>query len=117
MAWFAVHVVMRISSPEGTREPIAVWENCILVQAGSHDSAREEGAKIGALESTASGDSMKWAGRPARWDFVGVRKVQIVDAEAFQHGLEISHMEYEVASQGALTALAAGDPVELTYVE
>ena len=60
---------------------------------------------------------MKWEGRPARWDYVGVRKVQVVDAQGFQNGLELSHMEHELASEEALLALAAGNPVELTYVE
>ena len=117
MAWFAVHVVMRVAFAEGPPEPIAVWENCVLIEAENHDGARAAGARIGALEAGASRAKMTWQGRPARWEYVGVRKVQIIDADRFQDGLEISHMEYEVATESDLLNLASGVAVNLTYIE
>jgi hypothetical protein len=39
MSWYAAHIVMRVKLKAGRQERFPVWENIILIQAGSEDEA------------------------------------------------------------------------------
>src|SRR5947209_5408588 len=112
MSWFAAHIVMvvKLKSERQTRFP--VWENIVLLEAESPDEAFAKAEHVGRKGEGDDGGSFRWGGRPARWEFAGVRK--LTECVTFQDRpgdeTEISFNELELDSQEAVDLLAKGEP-------
>ena len=116
---FAVHtlVAVRVDGREAS-EGIPVYENVLLIQAADGDDAERRATEIAVLEEE---EELRWGGRPARLEFVGIRKViecqPFGTAKRIGSGAELTYSVLAVASEADLKKLVAGDPVTVTYSE
>jgi hypothetical protein len=119
MSWFAAHLVMYVKLKHHHQEGYPLWENIILIKAASEAEAFAKAEQRGHDEEGDDEGSFRWAGKPARWVFAGVRKVALCqDAEKRPNdGTELSYTEMEVASQEALDKLLAGEAVSVQLMD
>jgi hypothetical protein len=119
MSWYAAHVIMavRLIGQRQTRYP--VWENIVLIEAGSEAEAFAKAEHIGRGEEGDDGGTFRWGGQPATWVFRGIRKLTecVSAADRPGDGTEVSYVEMELDSQEAVDLLAAGEPVAVSYNE
>ncbi len=113
---FAVHTLLAVRV-EGTTD-IPVYENVLLIQAADGEDAERRATEIASLEEE---EVFRWDGKPARLEFVGIRKViecqPFGTAKRIGSGAELTYSVLAVASEADLKKLVAGDPVTVTYSE
>lgn len=107
MAWYAA------------QENYQVWENVILVEAGTVAEAFEK-ARGFAKKGEGEGDGWTSGGRPCRLVFGGLSKLMDVfhagPEDRIGDGDEITHLKLVVDDRAALDRLIADQDVELLYV-
>jgi hypothetical protein len=113
--WFAAHIIMYVKSKEVRQTAFPVWENIVLLHA---DTEEEAFAKAETRGHEGEGDeegSFRWAGKPARWVYGGVRKLTLCqDADRRPgDGTEITYVQMRLRSRDALRKLIASEPVGL----
>ena len=115
MSWFAAHIVMAVHFKNRRQKTWPVWENIVLLQAQTDEQAFLEAEQHGRSEEGDDGGTMSWDGHPARWVFVGVRKVTncIDGSKRPAHQTEITFSEFEFDSPQALERYVAGEAVTL----
>lgn len=117
--WYAVHAVVavRIQGASQT-DPVPVYENVILVRAGSPSEARTRGHDYARREEGDDDGTFTWGERPARLEVVGIRKVVECDESDTEpgDGTEVTYGLLEVAPAD-VPALVAGREVIVTYRE
>lgn len=119
MGWYAAHIIMSVRFKDGVQDRFPVWENVVLLEAGSDEEAMQKAERQGRLQEGDAGGTFEWQGRPATWLFAGVRKV-IASADHGQQpgdGTEVSYSEMEVDSPEALAKLVRGEAVSVLYEE
>lgn len=120
--WYAAHVIMSVKfdNPED-QTTYPVWENIVLVEAGSEDEAWGEAERLGREEETDGTDGFRWKGKPARWVFAGVRKLIECRSDGPKdrpiHGAEVTYSQMSVPDKESLTKLVNGRPVTVYYEE
>lgn len=116
--WFAAHIVMSLQLTSEEQHLFPVWENIVLIEAETRDEAGHKAKQIGETEQLVD-DGSTLDGKPARWIYVGVRKIISCEDENRppSHATEISYSEYLLDSLDEVNRLARGEPVELTYNE
>ena len=119
MSWFAAHVIMYITWNDGEQPHVPVWENLVLIEAPTSEDAERKAEAVGRLSEGDSDGTLIWDGRPARWNFAGVRKVIACDSSDVPptDGTEVSYSEFSLASIGDLERLVGGAETELRYIE
>lgn len=121
MTWYGANIVMHVQFLEGPQSSFPVWENIVLIEADSFESATAKAIEIGRFEAQVTSEGLTWGSRPAKWVFDGVRKVVTISSPSLgglpEHGSEITWSEYQVADLASVRALAAGDEVQVSYVE
>lgn len=118
MNWYSAHIVMAVRFKDALSTPIPVWENVVLFLADSEDEVWNMAADAGHDASGDADGSMIWDERPARFEFVGVRKVCLVigaDERAIPNGVEITYSQFVVSDPSALELLVKGESVNLLY--
>jgi hypothetical protein len=113
MPWYGVHVVMAVRFKDGNQNAFPAWENLFLVEAASAAAAEKRGQKLGQQIIGDAAGKLQWDGRPARWEFAGVRKsVEISGKAPLKHepgdGTEVSYNKLEFDSEQALRDYARG---------
>jgi hypothetical protein len=110
MTWYAAHVVMVVKYDRGTQKRFPVWENILLIRAASEEQAFEKAEAAGRGAAGNDDGSFRWQGRPARWEFAGVRKIVTCATENQRpaDGDELTYNELEFDSQLAVNAFARG---------
>jgi len=115
---FAAHIVMAVRYRDGVQDSFPCYENVVLVCADTSDDALEQASQIGREEAKIEGDDFSWDGRPARWEFVGVRK--LIECRtpgsvenSVSHGTELTYSQVTLDSEAALTRFANGDAVQV----
>jgi hypothetical protein len=113
MPWYGVHVVMAVRFKDGNQNAFPAWENVFLVEAANPAAAEKKGQKLGQGIAGDAGATLQWSGRPARWDFVGVRKSVEVSGKAPLKnepgdGSEITYSKLEFDAEQALRDYAGG---------
>jgi hypothetical protein len=96
-----------------------VWENIYLINAASEDEAFKK-AEIKGRESAGDNDgSFQWNNHPARWVFLGVRKLTLCQNpdERPSDGTELTYLQMRVRSRSALTKLVNSDRVAIELIE
>jgi hypothetical protein len=121
MPWFAAHAVMYLKLKDEPQHDFLVWENVLLVEASS---AAEAETKAAALARDGEGDSqgtLTYGDKPGTWVFAGLRKIISVAhrgvAGRLSSGDEATYSEYRVADLPSVMKLAAGEAVDIEYVE
>jgi len=118
---YAAHLIMAVRYRDHPRETIPLYENVLLVYADTDDEAMRQACALGRAEAAETDESFRWNGHPARWEFVGVRKLITCQphglSDRIGHGAELTYSLMVVRSEADLKKLVAGDPVEITYHE
>jgi hypothetical protein len=111
--WYAAHLLMYVQRKAGNAGKCRIWENIVLIKAASEEEAFARAEQRGKQEEGDDDGSFRWAGKPARWLFAGVRKLTLCeDAEKRPgDGTEVSYTEMEVGSEQAVWKLLEGKSV------
>lgn len=98
---YAAHIVMQVEIVGSEQKTFPVWENVVLIAARSAEAAIQQAIEIGQADAGDDDGSFRWGGKPARWVFVGVRKVTecVTAAARLGTGDELTYVEYELASR------------------
>jgi len=117
MAWYVAHTILAVKFKEGLQRTITAWENVILVQAESDDEAvRKAEYRARDYEGDAEG-TFSWEGRPARWEYAGIRKIIRCPDDELRDGSELTVSYFVVPDEPALRVLVEGDAVDARYEE
>jgi hypothetical protein len=113
MNWYAAHLIQYFKYREGRQRSFRVWENIVLVRAGSGDEAFAKAERIGREEEAVDDRSLRIGDRPAKLVFAGVRKIVLcVDpGRRPGDGTEVSYTEMTLPSEEAVCQLARGKSV------
>lgn len=118
---YAAHLILAVDTDGPADRPIPFYENVVLVQADTDAEAMRQACRLGRAEAAADPGDFRWGGQPARWRFVGVRKLiecqPPAGRERLGYGSEVTYSQMAVRSEADLQRLAAGEPVEVTYHE
>jgi len=118
---YAAHLVMAVRVADTAGGAIPVYENVVLIDAESDDAAMREACAIGRADVAEPDPSFRWDGRPARLEFVGVRKLMTCQPRGLSHkiesGAELTYAQLSVRSEADLRKLVEGEPVEVVYEE
>ena len=118
---YAAHVILGVRFRDGEQSSFPCYENVLLIDAETDDDALAEAERLGQMEA-ADDDSFRWDDRPARWEFVGVRKLIECrtpggdDTKAI-NGTELTYSHFTLASEGDLRRFADGEAVTVRYEE
>jgi len=117
--WFAAHIIMVVEFKDEAQTAFPVWENIVLIQADSEEEAFTKAERKGREGEGDEDGSFRWADKPARWVFGGVRKLTLCqDAEKRpEDGTEISYIQMWVGSRNALRKLIESDRVGVVLRE
>jgi hypothetical protein len=126
MAWYVAHGILVQEPIDEPRDNFLVWENLYLIEAGESEDPWPIAESRAALDATADEadynledgrPSSTIDGRPARWRFVGVRKIVVVrhDSEdgILCPGDELSFNEFVTNSAEEVEAFARGEAVSI----
>lgn len=124
MTWFAASVLIAMRTVEMNEGPIQVYENVVLMEAGTTEEAleiaRQEADGVVKLD-----DNLTIDGKPATRSFVGIRKLITIrnpggldpDQDPPNTGTELTYSLFEVQTESDLLSLGQGNPVNVTYLE
>ena len=115
--WYAAHLILYVKLKNAPQRSYPVWENIVLVKAGTVEEAYAKAEAPGKAEEGDDDGTFRWGGKPARWVFAGVRKLTLCeDAEKRSSGgTEVSYSEMEVDSEQAFQKLVHGQAVSVKY--
>lgn len=125
MPWYTASVITAIRLTDtNEQETYPVFEDFYLIAAESRSAAAMKGQQIG-LELEQLDDKLEFQGRPARREFLGVRKIRSilnpfysdVDAPEPVDGTELSHSYFEIGNKNDLLSFAHGKRVLLECVD
>jgi hypothetical protein len=117
MSWYVAHIVMVVKFKEGSQRSVPAWENIVLISAADEIAAARKGESIGRASEGDDDGSFKWMGKPATWEFVGIRKITecALAAERPASGDEISYQELEFDSLAIAKRYAEGETVSVKH--
>lgn len=118
---YAAHLILAIKYREPPQDRIPLYENVVLIDAGSDDEAWEKAEQIGREDAASDDPSFRWDDRPARLEFVGVRKVVSCQprglSQRMESGAELTYSQMSVRTEADLRKLVNGEPVDVVYEE
>ena len=114
--WYAAHIIMYVKRKDGTGGKTVVWENIVLLKAGSEEEAFAKAIQRG-KEDEGDNGTFRWGGKPAQLLFAGIRKLTLCEDPEKRpgDGTEVSYMEMEVESEQAVGKLLEGKPVAVKF--
>jgi hypothetical protein len=117
VAWYAAHILMRIRYRDGPDEPCYVMENIVLLDAASPVHAKELAHTRGRADDNRDDHTFSCDGRPAYWEFAGVRLVMSCQDEDERptSGTEVTYLEYRLAGSADLDQLLRGNDVRVEF--
>lgn len=115
MTWYTASIISAIFDPLDREAKVRVFEDFILLEAESRETALAEANRIGE-DGAAIDDGVTICGRSAKRTFSGVRKLRSiysnrvgdVDELPPVSGTELTHSYFEVADLGVARRLANG---------
>jgi len=116
---YAAHIVMVVRFKDRSQRRVPAWENVVLLQATSDESATSKAEAIGAAGAGDEDGSFTWGGKPASWEFAGVRKVTecALSGPKPASGDEITYSELEFESLAAARRFARGGAVSTIHTD
>jgi hypothetical protein len=121
MTWYAAHLITYFEFNDKNDKQIPVWENIVLIEANSDESASEKAKKYLSekYESYDSEESTLWDGFPGNWRPAGIRKVIECECEddTLSDGIEVTYSQYICQTEDIVNAFVQGDPVSIVYEE
>jgi hypothetical protein len=94
---------------DGRQSPTPVWENVLLIEAADDQAAWPLAESRARLDEGDGSGSMTWGGRPAEWEFAGIRQLLTVTHESegkLGHADEITYTEFMLPDLDAVKAFA-----------
>ena len=119
MVWYAAHLVLYFRyKRKRPQKRFLIWENIVLVQAGSQEEAFAKAEERGRQDAAAD-DTLRLDDEPAELVFAGVRKLVLCQDEDRRpaDGTEVSYTEMQVSSEEAIRKLVVGKPASVTIVD
>ena len=117
MAWYVAHSILVVRFKEGIQRSFTAWENVLLVQAASDAEAVSKAEYRARSYEGDGGGTFSWEGRPARYEYLGLRKIVRCPDDELHDGSELTFSYFVVPDQHALDVLVAGDAVDARYEE
>jgi hypothetical protein len=117
MAWYVAHTVLAVKFKEGRQRTVTAWENVLLVQAGSDAEAVTKAEYAARAYEGDQDGTLSWEGRPARWEYAGIRKIIRCPDEELRDGSELTFSYFVVPDDQTLRVLVEGDAVDTRYEE
>jgi hypothetical protein len=117
MSWYAAHLVMIVKQKGQQQRRFPAWENIVLIKAASQQSAITKAEVIGAACARDDDGTFEWGGKPATWEFLGVRKVAecALAKNDPASGDEISYQELEFHSLADAKRYARGAAMSVMH--
>jgi hypothetical protein len=115
--WYAAHLLVYVKLKEGGGAKTRVWENIVLIKAGSEEEAFAKAMQRGKADEGDDDGTFRWGGKPAQWVFAGVRKLTLCEDPERRpgDGTEVSYTELEVQSEQAVAKLLEGKPAVVRF--
>jgi hypothetical protein len=115
--WYAAHIVMYVKRKDGAGGKTPVWENIVLIKAGSEEEAFAKATQRGKEDEGDDDGTFRWGDKPAQWVFAGIRKLTLCEDPEKRpgDGTEVSYNEMEVESEQAVWKLLEGKPVAVRF--
>lgn len=119
MGWYAAHVIMVTRFKDGKQDKFPIWENVILVSAGSPQEAEKKAIRRAREDEGDSSGTYTYEGRAATWVVAGIRKlIECQDGENCPaDGTEITYSVFEADNEDIVEQLASGGSVTIRYEE
>lgn len=119
--WYCVHALHYFKYIDGTQTEFLVWEHMYLINAASTSEAKRKGELRAKEDEGDSGASLMLNNRPARLEFITVRKVvqcQDLDEQLRMptDGTELSYSEYLVSNQDDFEKLTNAETATVSYL-
>lgn len=112
--YFVAHLIQRVVFlGGGACKEIPLWENLVLIQAETADSAYSIAEQLGIETQDLEGFTCD--GRPAELRFAGIRKLVSIVEDRLDTGVELSYFQMEVSSEDDLAALLQRKPVQVNF--
>jgi hypothetical protein len=117
MYWYAAHLVMVVKQHRGQQRRFPAWESIVILRASSEELAFAKAEAIGHKAAEEDDGTFHWRGKPARFEFVGVRKI----VECLLMGLvpgdtdEVTYNELEFSTLKAVQEFTRGKSVVVRY--
>ncbi|HEY2589848.1 MAG TPA: hypothetical protein VGI81_29155 [Tepidisphaeraceae bacterium] len=116
MPWYAAHAIMYFRLKSGPQDRFSVWENVLLIEAAEGEDPWPKAIERAKRDEGDDEGSLTWGGRPAERRFAGIRKILSIDGP-LASGDELTFSELLVTDEESLRRLAAGEPVNVEYVD
>src|SRR5262249_32044299 len=102
---------------EGRASKTPVWENIVLIKAGSEEEAFARASKLGKEQEGDDDGTFRWGGKAATWVFAGIRKLTLCEDPEKRPagGTEVTYREMEVEWEAAVAKLVEGKPVSVKF--
>lgn len=122
MTWYCGHAILWARYLDGNQNEYIVWENIYLTEA--NDSTEAEKQIEVSVISACEPDGLEFDGRPAQWEYGGIRKVIEISVSDFLIGqidedwgdtIELTWNQYVVPNKESLDKLISGEPADVTY--
>jgi hypothetical protein len=110
---------MYVKFKDCNRSKIPVWENIVLIKAGSEEEAFEKATKRGKEDEGDDDGTFCWGGKPAQWLFAGVRKMTLCEDPEKRpgDGTEVSYIQMEIQSDQDVWKLLEGKGVAVKLTD
>src|SRR5262249_18541854 len=111
MSWYAAHLVLYVKLKEQRQDRFPVWENIVLIRAGSEEEAFAKAEQRGREEEGDDEGTFRWGGQPAQWVLAGARRPAACGGADTRRGggRETPYVEMEAPWRGAIEKLFDGD--------
>ncbi|HEY2589845.1 MAG TPA: hypothetical protein VGI81_29140 [Tepidisphaeraceae bacterium] len=120
MPWYAAHAIMYFRFKSGPQDRFSVWENVLLIEAAEGEDPWPKAIERAKQDEGDCKGTLVWDGRPAELRFAGIRKIisvsQLGDGP-LASGDELTYSELLVTDEESLRRLAAGESVNVEYVD
>jgi hypothetical protein len=124
MTWYAAHAVLLVVFRDGDQREFPIWENIYLVAGDTPQDARAAAERFARQVADAEDDSFTWDGRPARWEFKGIRKLikcdvngGRTDGSVLPSGTEATYLQMIFKSDAELAAYLSLHPTSVLIEE
>ena len=127
MPWFAAHAIIYLKCLDGAQDSYVVWENVYLIEAADRNQADQRARERASQETQAHDDPAlpkcqahtTYGGRPARWEFAGIRKVvdvfHLSSEDVPGHGDELTFNALAFTREADIRAFADAADLSVQY--
>ena len=127
MTWYAASIITVTKVLDGEQDMFPIEESVYLVEAKTREDAFRRAEELGKELEFSGKEGVRWCGRSAIVQFLGIRKLRSIYPPADQFmsiddatpvdGAEITHNVFEVKNMEQAQLLANGKFVDVSYID